>query len=140
MAYAIATVNTNVIAAAEPAAGAVIASSEVDSSNQLIRLGFYIHTTIAAAGFATMPSGHILIRVFGCATTGATAKQDGNIVCRFLHRVGVQATNTTGPYAWTDFCPLPLPRYSLFEVLNATDVAIATNALNVYVDYVKETS
>lgn len=133
---AISHVASTIIATAEPGSANATVSCLHDFGAGRVD-GLWVYTTINASGFRTTPgNGYPAIRVsvLPQASSGAGAATAGPPEIDF-----VNPTPTDAGYAFANYWPGQPPRYATVRVQNLTDVDVATDALSVAVEYVKET-
>jgi hypothetical protein len=102
--------------------------------------GGCIHVKLAASAFAAQPGGYagysprLLVQIIGLTATSGTAMADAPF---FEGTVDLSSIGTGALGATLAFTG-QLPQFHILRVTNQTNAAVATNKLDLYLDYVTE--
>jgi len=130
-------ITAQVITDAEPAAGAASASAEIDLGDNALVQSIIVYTAVGADGWAAAPAGNKKLTV---SILPRQATSGGNYANEPAMSIS-HTVDTDGAYLFADvFNPGALPRYFVITVLNDTNQNMATDALDVWIEYVKVTS
>lgn len=142
MAHAIANVLSQIVTNAEPAAGAHETSAEVDTGAKLAR-GAWVHVELGASAYASAPGGYdgyapsIVVTLYPRHASSGEDHSDEPIWQEVIDLADITIASAFRASVYFDGV---LPQFSVIDVQNRTDTAVATNKLNAWLDYVIEST